>query len=157
MGRAGRGIAAGLALALAACTAPTDHDDRAHAAAAAAATATATAPPQAPSQAPAPGAVSVPTAFQGEWQADPAHCGSALDDSRLRIGPDTMQYHESRGPVRAAVANGDELALIVELSGEGETWLKTEHFRLSPDRNALSSLDAGGTAFVRHRCGSGAQ
>lgn len=100
-----------------------------------------------------PAAISIPEQFQGEWNRNPEGCGTAMDDSRLRLGPDTIRYHESSGPIRAAVARGRrELALIVELSGEGETWLRTEHFRLSPSMDALSTVGGAGEPFVRYRC-----
>lgn len=125
------------------------------AAAASVTTAAATAPVQsnAPAAPPHPATPTVPERFQGEWNQVPEHCGTAMNDSRLRIGADGIQYYESRGPIRAAVASGrDELALIVELSGEGETWLATEHFRLSPDGRTLTTVGEPGNPLVRMRC-----
>ncbi len=43
-----------------------------------------------------------------------------------------MTYWESDGPVRAVVSEGRyEIALILHLSGEGETGIATERFKLS--------------------------
>ena len=94
----------------------------------------------------------VPAPFVGEWVADLKHCGTDRDDSRLRLDADRVRFHESGGPIRAVVARGEsEIALIAELSGEGETWLACHRFRLSADRERL--IDATGEAeLVRYRC-----
>jgi hypothetical protein len=147
--------AASLVLALCACAAPTspvanrsESAGNSHAAIAPRVDRGRTALPT-----PAPNAV--PEAFRGEWNLNPEHCGSALNDSRLRIGADQIQYYESSGPIRAAVARGTrELAVIAEVSGEGETWLATDHFRLSADMNELSSDNGAGAPVVRYRCNS---
>jgi hypothetical protein len=98
---------------------------------------------------------SVPGPFQGEWMADLKGCGSKSDDSRLEIGADRIRFYESSGPIRAVVVQGDrELALIVELSGEGERWLSFSHFRLSEDGKSLTDVSSE-PAFVRHRCAKG--
>jgi hypothetical protein len=48
---------------------------------------------------------------------------------------------------------GDEIALIVELSGEGETWLATAKFKLSPDGRMLTDhTSIPGKEIVRYRC-----
>ena len=94
----------------------------------------------------------VPARFVGEWVADLKRCGTDRDDSRLRLDADRVRFHESGGPIRAVVARGEsEIALIAELSGEGETWLACHRFRLSADRERL--IDATGEAeFARYRC-----
>lgn len=94
----------------------------------------------------------MPARFAGEWVADLKHCGTGRDDARLRLDADRIRFHESSGPIRAVVARGEfEIALIAELSGEGETWLACHRFRLSADHKQLT--DATGEAgLVRHRC-----
>lgn len=94
----------------------------------------------------------VPARFAGEWVADLKRCGTDRDDSRLRLDADRVRFRESGGPIRAVVARGEsEIALIAELSGEGETWLACHRFRLSADRDRL--IDATGEAeLVRYRC-----
>ena len=96
---------------------------------------------------------SIPKQFQGEWNANLSDCKVGDSDSRLRIAPQSLSYYESSGAVRAVVTRGNnEIALIVELSGEGETWLATEHLKLSPDGNRLESIAQAGAPFVRFRC-----
>ena len=94
----------------------------------------------------------VPARFVGEWVADLKRCGTDRDDSRLRLDADRIRFGESGGPIRAVVTRGElELALIAELSGEGETWLACHRFRLSADHGQL--IDATGEAeFARYRC-----
>ena len=104
------------------------------------------------SDAHAAGAV-IPTAFVGEWNANPAKCGTREDESFLKIEPHHVYFWESSGPVRAAVARGRELALILELSGEGETWLSTHEFVLSAHGSMLVAT-GGAENLKRYRCAS---
>lgn len=100
------------------------------------------------------GTPTIPKAFLGEWNADVSQCGKGTDESFLYIEPHRVSYWESSGPVRAAVARGRELALILELSGEGEAWLSATQFELSPDGNELVWETTSGDKFVRFRCPS---
>jgi len=90
------------------------------------------------SHAPAADLISaVPDRFVGEWNASLSDCGTANNDSRLLIGKDHITFWDSDGPVKAVVAEGRyEIALILHLSGEGETWIATEHFKLPRRRGA---------------------
>lgn len=95
----------------------------------------------------------IPARFQGEWNIKLEHCGTDQNDSRLKISADRLQFHESGGSVRAVVTKGKlELAVIAELSGEGETWLFYRHFRLSPDHTSLTDITGNDSAVVRYRC-----
>ena len=87
----------------------------------------------------------VPQAFQGRW------CNAATE-SLLEIKGDEISYYESQGPIKAVVKNGDgEIALIAELSGEGETWLATAQFELSKDKKQLIDPTTK-PPYVRRRC-----
>jgi len=98
-------------------------------------------------------AESMPVQFIGEWNAVVADCGTGNNDSVLEIEADHISYWESDGPIRAIVAHGRyEVALIAELSGEGETWLTTAQFKLSPREDKLVSTSIPGREFVRYRC-----
>ena len=95
----------------------------------------------------------VPDRFVGEWNASLSDCGTANNDSRLLIGKHHITFWESDGPVMAVVSEGRyEIALILHLSGEGETWIATEHFKLSQDGEELTSVNLPGDGFVRRRC-----
>jgi len=97
--------------------------------------------------------VTVPTRFVGNWAGSPESCGSDADDLVLRLAPRHISYWESAGPIRAAVVRGDEIALIAELSGEGETWLSAIKFELSPDgRMLIDRASVPGNEVVRYRC-----
>ncbi len=94
----------------------------------------------------------VPSPFQGEWNANLEHCGTDLNDSPLKLSVDRIRFYESGGPIRAVVTQGElEVALIAELSGEGETWLSYWHFRLSADHTDLTDV-TDDSEFVRYRC-----
>ena len=95
----------------------------------------------------------VPAQFVGEWNSNVADCGTGNNDSALELRKDRITYYESEGPLRAIVVDGPyELALIAELSGEGETWMATAQFRLSPDESRLTSINIPGHEFIRYRC-----
>jgi len=95
----------------------------------------------------------IPARFLGEWNAKLKDCGTDRNDSRLRITADHIRFHESGGPVRAVVTQGEfDLALIEELSGEGSSWLSYTHFRLSADQTHLTDVTDNDSGLVRYRC-----
>ncbi|WP_282275766.1 hypothetical protein [Stenotrophomonas sp. PS02297] len=100
------------------------------------------------------GGAAVPDRFLGHWAGSPDSCGSDADDMVLRIAPRHISYWESDGPIRAVVTRGDgEIALISELSGEGETWLSTANFKLSRDgRQLIDDTSVPSQKFVRYKC-----
>ena len=100
------------------------------------------------------GMASVPERFVGRWAGSSDSCGSDADDLTLRLTRNHITHWESDGPIKAVVVRGDtELALISELSGEGETWLSVVHFTLSEDGNRLiDTTTRPGKELVRHRC-----
>ena len=100
------------------------------------------------------GVATVPDRFVGHWAGNPDSCGSDADDLILRIAPHHISYWESEGPIKAAVVRGDtEIALISELSGEGETWLSTAKFKLSQDgRQLIDDTTVPGQELVRYKC-----
>ena len=91
----------------------------------------------------------IPASFQGEWNTDAAACGSGSNESRLVIAADTMRFYESSGPVQSASVDGNELTVVVRLTGEGETREATYRFRLSADGRTLTDADS---ALARQRC-----
>lgn len=93
----------------------------------------------------------VPREFQGEWNLRTADCGSALNDSVLKLQSQKISYYETSGPIRAVLARGRELALLAELSGEGQTFVHAAQFRLSQDGRTL--IDELSTPQLRrYRC-----
>ena len=95
----------------------------------------------------------VPSQFLGEWNSRLEHCGAGYSDSRLRIEAKHIHFYESDGPIKAAVVHGRyEIAMIVELSGEGQTWLTTAQFTLSQDGTTLTSTSIPGEPFIRYKC-----
>ena len=94
----------------------------------------------------------IPTQFRGEWNAERNQCGQPGSESMLWIQAKDLSFYESGGPARAIVTQGaSDLAVIVESSGEGESWLAYHYFRLSDDRQSLTSV-SDEFEFVRYRC-----
>ena len=97
----------------------------------------------------------VPEQFLGEWNSVIADCGTGANDSVLRIERNHIYFWESDGPIKSVVVHGMyEIAMITELSGEGETWLSADQFRLSPGKDQLIFTSIPGEEFVRYRCPS---
>lgn len=101
-------------------------------------------------------AQAVPEQFLGSWGTSLTDCGAEADDTALHIGTSHISYHESSGPLRAVVVRGTkEVALVAELTSEGETWLNASAFILSLDSNQLTQrLGVNGEPLVRVRCSS---
>ena len=95
----------------------------------------------------------VPAAFRGEWNERLEDCGTGNNDSRLEIGARDVQFYESGGQVRGAFLNGTyEIIIVLNMSGEGQTWLASHQFTLASDGSHLSSRSADGSLFTRYRC-----
>lgn len=95
----------------------------------------------------------IPTRFQGEWNSELDHCGTGLNTSRLRISANRIRFYESGGPIRAVVTQGEfDLAVIAELSGEGQAWLSYRHFRLSADHSYIIDVTNNDKGMIRYRC-----
>jgi hypothetical protein len=101
----------------------------------------------------------IPKQFLGEWGASKTSClkhntdDVDTDDLEMRIEPSRISFYESSGKVLAVATSGElELALILELSGEGETWLGTKEFRLSADMNTITDVKDHQNSPVRVRC-----
>jgi tRNA-binding EMAP/Myf-like protein len=94
----------------------------------------------------------MPSQFVGEWSTDLKYCGTDLSDSRLIISANKIRFYESEGPILAVITQGKSTAaIIMELSGEGETWLSSKHFSLSTDQSKLTDT-TDDLNFVRYRC-----
>ena len=115
------------------------------ASAAASAPASAAATPAAPS-------ATIPARFHGEWNTRLADCGTARNDSRLRVDAQRVRFHESSGTVREVQARGaDEIAVTLELSGEGQSWRTERRWRLANGGATLHDV-TDGAGLVRRRC-----
>lgn len=96
---------------------------------------------------------SVPDQFIGKWNASLDDCGTDRNDSAIEIKRNEILFHESDGPIKAMVTDGrHEIAMIVELSGEGQTWLTTAQFKLSAGEDKLISTQLPEKEFMRYRC-----
>lgn len=92
----------------------------------------------------------IPSRYIGHWSGSVDSCESERDDLTLVIGSDKFSYWESQGIVKAAVVGrGGELAVILEMNGEGETWLSAAVLKISPDGKRLIDSDK---ELVRYRC-----
>ena len=96
----------------------------------------------------------VPEQFLGMWGGGTSGCGSDEDDLALRIDREAITYYESSGPIKAIVVDGHyTIALIAELSGEGQVWLALIKFKLSAHgMRLIDETSVPGQEVIRYRC-----
>ena len=94
----------------------------------------------------------VPDQFLGDWCTEPQQREEDTGESDIRIGKSEIAYYQSAAKILAAAASGDELALIVQLTVDGDTRLATHEFELSSRGDKLTSLRSNGQLVIRRRC-----
>ena len=95
-------------------------------------------------------ALRVPPRFQGIWLQNLKSCAEP-GEGYFRLSEREVIGYESKGPIKALVVRGNELALIAEMSGEGETWLSVDLFELSQDGKTLVDKQSY-PPITRFRC-----
>ncbi|WP_345294507.1 hypothetical protein [Luteimonas vadosa] len=73
-------------------------------------------------------------------------------ESDIHIGKSEIGYYQSAGKILSAAADGDELALIVQLTVDGDTRLATHEFEIPGSGDTLLSLRPNGQLLIRKRC-----
>ncbi len=95
-----------------------------------------------------PAVQTVPVQFRGEWNERPEHCGTALNETRLRITASKIAFYESDAQVRHVVVKSTRaIQVTATLTGEGQVWDDRFEFVLSRSGDDLSMGD-----LTRHRC-----
>jgi len=95
----------------------------------------------------------IPEPFRGEWNSNPADCGTPDNDSMMVIAADRIDFYESSGRVRGAFLDGaDEVLIVVEVSGEEETSTTALRLSVSADGSRLTEYSESAEPFVRRRC-----
>jgi len=95
----------------------------------------------------------IPEQFHGVWAGSESDCVLGFPDSILTIGARQMDFYASRSRVLSIAVDGEmELAVLLEASGEGESWLATRQFRLSPDGKELTDMTGGRIGMKRILC-----
>lgn len=93
----------------------------------------------------------VPAQFQGLWNASLEQCSNTSSDGRMVIEPNFIRFYESSGPIVEVKTRGDdEVALTVELSGEGSTWTDTDYYQLFDGGSSI--VRNGDPRSIRYRC-----
>lgn len=101
----------------------------------------------------------IPDQFLGEWGASKASClehhtdSPNTDDLEMHIEPSRISFYERSGKVLAVATSGKRhLALILEITSQGDTWLSTQEFELSADMNTITDVTGHQQSPVRTRC-----
>jgi hypothetical protein len=92
----------------------------------------------------------IPAAFVGEWNVGLQHCGTGLDESRVRVEPQRVLFHESEAVAKRVTVH-DPRSITIEgpFQGEGESWEGRLRMDLSASGQALTIGD-----LTRRRCPS---
>ena len=83
--------------------------------------------------APATLPTAIPAPFRGRWALVPADCTSTKGDAKglLTINDTRLTFYESRGTLAKVIgATADSFDARYNFSGEGQTWQRTERFKL---------------------------
>ncbi|MGF1549340.1 MAG: hypothetical protein ACFBQW_02225 [Sphingomonadaceae bacterium] len=95
----------------------------------------------------------IPPEYHGPWASDEKACANANAETRMRIWPERIEYHESAALVMDAMADGaNAITLKLAFTGEGETWTETQHLALSSNDEKLA-ISSGEASIARIRCG----
>jgi len=131
---------------LAACSPPKASED-------APPDASSTAAPASSATASSTGAVAagLPAGFLGVWDANPA-C-PATSDTRLTVSAADLTFFESSAAIKKVTAKSSNEAVVdADFSGEGETWSRSLHLKLSDDGKLLTTDEGTDKAVIRTRC-----
>jgi hypothetical protein len=92
----------------------------------------------------------IPASFLGEWNVSLGNCGTGLDESRVRVEPGRVLFHESEARAERVTVHGPR-SITIEgpFQGEGETWNGRLRMDLSASGDALTIGD-----LTRRRCPS---
>jgi hypothetical protein len=93
----------------------------------------------------------IPDPWLGEWNENLEDCGTGNNDSRLRIEANRVLFYEGGGMVRGAFLHGPfEIVVVLDMTGEGQTWIAAHHFIMSASGHYIST--DGDDPLVRYRC-----
>ena len=84
----------------------------------------------------------IPANLLGAWEMNEARC-DVRSDGRLEISPTQFLYHESVGEVLSVSVDEEWTTVTLSMTGEGQTWERSERFRTIDGGNTLES-DGGG-------------
>ena len=97
----------------------------------------------------------MPTQWRGTWAEDLADCSKQEQLTTITITADAMRFYESGGHIRGAFERGRfEIMVVMDMSGEGQTWLSSMHFTAASDFQYIQSvpLIADSPKLTLYRC-----
>lgn len=96
----------------------------------------------------APALSEIPVRFLGDWDTAESGC-AASSETRLSISENEIVYYESAGAVRdVKPADAEGVSVRLAMSGEGESWERSETFYLFDGGTGL----VDGNETIRKRC-----
>jgi hypothetical protein len=98
--------------------------------------------------------VTIPSQFQGVWDADAATCAALVSDMRQYIGPDGMRFGDAVGEVRRVLSRARRSAsILTSFLSDGDPWEGEVQLTLSPAGDQLT-VKSDGRSTTRQRCSS---
>jgi hypothetical protein len=88
--------------------------------------------------------ITVPERWRGLYAEDLGDCEARENFTTMDLIADRVTFYEHGGFIRATFDRGPfEILMVVDMAGEGQTWLSTLHFTASPDFSYIQA--AGGS------------
>lgn len=96
----------------------------------------------------------IPEDWRGVWAENLSDCSVREELATFSVGADRIDFYESGGRVRGAFLRGPfELMVVLEMSGEGHTWMTSMHFTAASDFQYIQTVpddpDAGKLTLYR--------
>jgi hypothetical protein len=97
----------------------------------------------------------IPAAFHGRWSMVPADCTTTRGDDKglITIDSNSIKFYESRATLTKVTLNAPEnFTGVFDFAGEGQTWTRTENFKLTGSSNTLIRDAEGVIKATYKRC-----
>jgi hypothetical protein len=97
----------------------------------------------------------IPAAFHGRWSMVPADCTTTRGDDKglITIDSNSIKFYESRArPTKVTLNAPENFTGVFDFAGEGQTWTRTENYKLTASSNTLTRDAEGVIKATYKRC-----
>jgi hypothetical protein len=100
----------------------------------------------------------IPRQFWGEYNQNIRHCGTGLNDTRLRVSWNNVRFYESTATVEGIIRNADgSIVVFAKFENHRETWSNIFKMSLSADKRRITvthpqNVDSDQSSMTRQRC-----
>lgn len=100
----------------------------------------------------------IPRQFWGEYNQNIRHCGTGLNDTRLRVSWNAVRFYESTAKVDGIIRNADgSIVVLAKFENHRDSWTNVFKMTLSADRKRITlthpqNSDGDQSSMTRQRC-----